>query len=46
MAAIARQADDTVQAIGQAKFAGEVEICWFLTISFSYDIEYHEDLAI
>ena len=48
MAAIARlpAPDDKVQAIGQAKFAGEVEICWFLTISFSYEIEYKEDLDI
>jgi len=33
-------------ALAQAKFSGEVEICWFLTISFEYDIQYEEDLDI
>ena len=37
---------DKVEAIVKAKFAGEVEICWFLTISFEYDIEYREELSI
>jgi hypothetical protein len=48
MAAIARlpPPDEKVEAIGQAKFAAEVEICWFLTISVEYDIEYREELSI
>ena len=48
MAAIKRlpAPSDKVEAIGKAKFAGEVEICWFLTISFEYDIEYREELSI
>lgn len=48
MAAIARlpAPNDKVEAVGKAKFAGEVEICWFLTISFEYDIEYREELSI
>jgi hypothetical protein len=48
MAAIARQPppDEKVEAIGQAKLAGEVEICWFLTISFEFDIEYRAELDI
>jgi len=48
MAAIARlpPPNEKVEAIGKAKFAGEVEICWFLTISFEYDIEYREELSI
>ncbi|HWQ69421.1 MAG TPA: hypothetical protein VN494_05605, partial [Patescibacteria group bacterium] len=48
MAAIARipLPVDKVEAIGQAKFAAEVEICWFLTISVEYDIEYREELSI
>jgi hypothetical protein len=48
MAAIARlpPPDEKVEAIGQAKFAAEVEICWFLTISVEYDIEYREAIDI
>jgi hypothetical protein len=48
MAAIARlpPPDEKVEAIGQAKFAAEVEICWFLTISVEYDIEYREEIDI
>jgi hypothetical protein len=48
MAAIKRlpAPNEKVEAIGKAKFAGEVEICWFLTISFEYDIEYREELSI
>ncbi len=48
MAAIARlpPPDEKVEAIGQAKFAAEIEICWFLTISVEYDIEYREELSI
>jgi hypothetical protein len=47
LAAIARDvADDKVEAIGQAKFAAEVSICWFLTISVDYTIDYREDLDI
>lgn len=48
LAAIARipPPDDKVEAIGQAKFAAEVEICWFLTISVEYDIEYRENIDI
>jgi hypothetical protein len=45
MAAIGR-AGAKVHALAQAKFSGEVEICWFLTISFEYDIQYEEDLDI
>jgi hypothetical protein len=45
MAAIERQAGK-VHALAQAKFSGEVEICWFLTISFEYDIQYEEDLDL
>jgi len=48
LAAIARlpAPDERVQAIGQAKFAAEVEICWFLTISVEYSIEYRETIDI
>jgi hypothetical protein len=48
MAAIKRlpPPDEKVEAIGQAKIAAEVEICWFLTISVEYDIEYREELSI
>ena len=48
MAAIKRlpPPDEKVSAIGQAKFAAEVEICWFLTISVEYDIQYEADLDI
>jgi hypothetical protein len=48
MAAIKRlpPPDEKVEAIGQAKFAGEVEICWFLTISFEYEIEYRDEIDI
>ena len=48
MAAIARKPppDEKVEAVGQAKIAGEVEICWFLTISVEYDVEYREELSI
>jgi hypothetical protein len=48
MAAIKRlpPPNEKVEAIGQAKFAAEVEICWFLTISVEYDIEYREELSI
>jgi len=38
--------DDKVEAIGRAKFAAEVEICWFLTISVEYTIEYREAIDI
>jgi hypothetical protein len=38
--------NEKVEAIGQAKFAAEVEICWFLTISVEYDIEYREEIDI
>jgi hypothetical protein len=48
MAAVARlpPPEEKVEAIGQAKFAAEVEICWFLTISVEYDIEYREEIDI
>lgn len=38
--------NEKVEAIGQAKFAAEVSICWFLTISVDYTIEYREELDI
>ena len=50
LAAIGRKAlpppGGAVEAIGRAKFAVEVEICWFLAISVEYSIEYREELAI
>ena len=48
LAAIGRKPapDEKVEAIGQAKFAAEITICWFLTISVEYDIEYREELSI
>jgi hypothetical protein len=48
MAAIGRlpPPDEKVEAIGRAKFAAEVTICWFLTISVEYTIEYREELSI
>ena len=48
MAAIGRKPPPShkVEAIGRAKFAAEVTICWFLTISIEYTIEYREELSI
>lgn len=48
LAAIGRLPPPTekVEAIGKAKFAAEVSICWFLTISVEYSIEYREQLDI
>jgi len=48
MAAIGRKPppDEKVEAIGRAKFAADVTICWFLTISVEYTIEYREELSI
>ncbi len=46
LAAIGRKAGGAVEAIGQARFAAEVTICWFLTVSVEYEIEYREDLNI
>ncbi len=34
------------QALGQAKFAAEVSVAWFLTVSVEYTLEYKEKLAI
>lgn len=48
MAAIKRLSppDEGVEAIGSAKFAAEVTICWFLTISVEYSLEYREVIDI
>ncbi len=35
-----------VEAIGKAKFAAEISICWFLTISVAYTLEYKEEISI
>jgi hypothetical protein len=48
MAAIKRlpAPSEKVEALGQAKFAAEVTVCWFLTISVSYTLQYSEELDI
>jgi hypothetical protein len=48
MAAIRRLGPPSakVEALGQAKFAAEVTVCWFLTISVSYTLQYSEMLDI
>jgi hypothetical protein len=46
MAAISVLADGSKQALGQAKFAAEIEVCWFLTVSVEYSLEYREALTI
>jgi hypothetical protein len=46
MAAISVLADGSKQALGQAKFAAEIEVCWFLTVSVEYSLEYKEMLSI
>jgi hypothetical protein len=35
-------AGERVEAIGQTKFAAEISVCWFLTISISVTLEYRE----
>lgn len=45
--AIVETDGDTVTAIGQARFAAEIEVCWFLTIDIDYTVEYSSnDLGI
>jgi hypothetical protein len=48
MAAIKRlpAPSEKVEAMGQAKFAAEVTVSWFLTISVSYTLQYSEELDI
>lgn len=48
MAAIARKPppDEKVEAIGRAKFAAEVSLCWFLTVSVEYTIEYRDEPSL
>jgi len=46
MAAISVLANGSKQALGQAKFAAEIEVCWFLTVSVAYSLEYSESLAV
>jgi hypothetical protein len=42
MAAVERK-NNAVYAIGQARFAAEIEVCWFLTIDIDYSVEYETD---
>src|SRR5262249_12149992 len=38
--------DSKLEAVGQAKFAVEVSICVFVTISVEYDIEYRKAISL
>jgi hypothetical protein len=38
--------DNHKEALGRAKFAAEITICWFVTISVEYTIEYSERVNI
>ena len=46
LAAIKVLGNGTKQALGQAKFAAEISICWFLTVSVEYSLEYSGAVSI
>jgi hypothetical protein len=46
LAAVKVLANGSKEALGQAKFAAEIEIAWFLTVSVEYSLEYRGDVPI
>jgi hypothetical protein len=46
LAAIKVLADGTKEALGQAKFAAEIEVAWFLTVSVEYSLEYRGEVSV
>jgi hypothetical protein len=46
LAAIKVLGDGTKEALGQAKFAAEIEVAWFLTVSVEYSLEYKGEVSV
>jgi hypothetical protein len=46
LAAIKVLGDGSKEALGQAKFAAEIEVAWFLTVSVEYSLEYRGEVAV